>query len=71
MDRGFIGHKAAKMMKRSKAIEARRQDAIEEKSALLRDRETAEKLLIQPLTYHSRTLLTVLDAAICYDGRPV
>ena len=27
VDRGFIGHKAAKMMKRSKAIEARRQDA--------------------------------------------
>lgn len=71
VDRGFIGHKAAKMMKRSKAIEARRQDAIEEKSALLRDRETAEKLLIQPLTYHSRTLLTVQDAAVCYDGRPV
>jgi lincosamide and streptogramin A transport system ATP-binding/permease protein len=32
-DRGHIGHQAAKLMKRSKAIEVRRADAIEEKSA--------------------------------------
>lgn len=71
VDRGFIGHKAAKMMKRSKAIESRRQEAIEEKSSLLRDRETAEKLLIRPLAYHSRTLVSVRDAAVCYNGEPV
>lgn len=35
VDRGYIGHKSAKMMKRSKAIEARQQRAIEEKSRLL------------------------------------
>lgn len=31
-DRGFIGHKAAKMMRRSKAVEERRRSAAEEKS---------------------------------------
>ena len=35
VDRGYIGHKSAKMMKRSKAIEVRQQRAIEEKSGLL------------------------------------
>ncbi|MDR1962102.1 MAG: ATP-binding cassette domain-containing protein, partial [Gracilibacteraceae bacterium] len=35
VDRGYVGHKAAKMMKRSKSTEIRRQSAIEEKSALL------------------------------------
>ena len=31
------------MMKRAKTLEARQRSAIQEKSALLRDRETAEK----------------------------
>ena len=36
VDRGYIGHKSAKMMKRSKAIKVRQQRAIEEKSGLLK-----------------------------------
>ena len=32
-DRGYIGHKAAKMMKRSKAAQARREEAVQAKSA--------------------------------------
>lgn len=48
-DRGFIGHKAAKMMKRSKAIENRREAAAEEKSRLLKDIEENESLKISPL----------------------
>ena len=43
-DKGYIGHKAAKMMKRSKNIETRRDKAIEEKSKLLQNLETAESL---------------------------
>lgn len=35
-DKGYVGHKAAKMMKRSKAIEARQLQAIEQKSGLLK-----------------------------------
>ena len=41
-DKGYVGHKAAKMMKRSKSIEARQQQTIEQKSALLKNMETAE-----------------------------
>ena len=43
-DRGFIGHKSAKMMKRAKCIEARQNKAIEAKSKLLKNLDTAEKL---------------------------
>ena len=46
-DRGFIGHKAAKMMKRSKQLEDRQQKAILEKSALLKDIERADMLKLR------------------------
>ena len=36
-DKGYIGHKSAKMMKRAKSIEARQQKAIEQKSGLLKN----------------------------------
>lgn len=39
VDKGYIGHKAAKMMKRSKNIEQRQQSAIQEKSKLLKNIE--------------------------------
>ena len=50
-DRGYIGHKAAKMMKRSKVIEARQSQAMEEKAGLLKNMENPESLKIQPLDY--------------------
>lgn len=71
VDRGHIGHKAAKMMKRSKSIEARQQRAIREKSELLKNLETAEDLKISPLRYHSDTLVRFIDTSPVYDGRPV
>ncbi|MCI8299399.1 MAG: Lsa family ABC-F type ribosomal protection protein [Lachnospiraceae bacterium] len=70
-DKGFVGHKAAKMMKRSKSIEARQNQAIEEKSGLLKNVETAERLKMLPLTYHADTLVSFADAAVWYDGRMV
>ena len=55
-DRGFVGHRAAKMMKRAKALEARQQRAIEEKSGLLKDLEIVEGLKLFPQPYFARTL---------------
>ena len=63
-DKGYIGHKSAKMMKRAKSIEARQQKAIEQKSGLLKNRERAEELKLLPLQYRSDTLVTFLDAAV-------
>jgi len=67
IDTGFVGHKSAKMMKRSKVIEARRQKAIEQKSDLLKNVETTENLAIHPLTYHKDLLLSLSDISVCYE----
>lgn len=67
-DKGYVGHKAAKMMKRSKTVEARQQKAVEEKSKLLRNAESAELLKINPLAYHSDTLVSFSETAVFYEG---
>ena len=71
VDRGYIGHKSAKMMKRSKAIEVRQQRAVEEKSRLLKNLETAENLKITPLPYFSDTLVSFSDVAPVFEGRNI
>ncbi|MDF2567158.1 MAG: yheS 5 [Oscillospiraceae bacterium] len=70
-DRGFIGHKAAKMMKRSKNIKSRQQKAIGEKSKLLKNIETAESLSIRPLSYPKNALLELSNIAIFYGKNQV
>lgn len=70
-DKGFVGHKAAKMMKRSKSIEARQSAAIEEAEGLLKNAETADRLKLSPLRYHTETLVRVSDVAADYGQGPV
>ncbi len=70
-DRGYIGHQAARMMKRSKTIEQRRQAAIDEKSTLLKDIEQADALKLFPQTYHANVLAEARDLAIQYSDNPV
>lgn len=70
-DKGYIGHKSAKMMKRSKSIEARQQQAIKEKSKLLRNIEVVENLKISSLVYHADTLASFADVSVCYDGNTI
>jgi len=70
-DRGFIGHKSAKMMKRAKGIEARHNTAIIEKSNLMKNIESAEALKISPLVYPGGKLVTLSNASAYYDNRAV
>ena len=65
-DRGFVGHQAAKMMKRSKMLERRRESAVQEKEHLLKDIESTESLKINMLHYHSSRLVTIKDLSIRY-----
>ena len=67
-DKGYVGHMAAKMMKRSKSIEQRQQKAIEEKQKLLKNVETAESLKLSPLSYHSDRLISFSEVSVLYDG---
>lgn len=71
IDKGYVGHKAAKMMKRSKTIEARQQQAIEQKSALLKNAETVDTLKIHPLTYHSDLLVSFSAVSVIYNDTKV
>ena len=70
-DRGYIGHKAAKMMKRSKSIESRQLAALEEKKKLLKDIEETERLKIFQLGYHRKQLVELDKISIFYGERPV
>lgn len=65
-DKGHVGHMAVKMMKRSKAIEARRERAIEEKSKLLKDFEHEQPLKLVPLTYRVDRLVTFEEVQVRY-----
>ena len=71
VDRGYIGHKSAKMMKRAKSIELRQQRAIEEKAGLLKNRETAEDLKIASLPYFSDTLVRFSEVVPVFQGKAV
>ncbi|OXM83857.1 Lsa family ABC-F type ribosomal protection protein [Paenibacillus rigui] len=71
VDKGYIGHKAAKMMKRSKAIEQRQQSAIDEKSKLLKNIENADSLEISQLAYHKKQLVQLEHVSIFYDEKKV
>ncbi len=71
VDRGYIGHKAAKMMKRSKNIEKRQHEAVEEKSKLLKNFEREEELKISQLPYHSSKFVTLDDVSIYYGEKSV
>lgn len=71
VDRGFIGHRAAKMMKRAKAVEARKEKAAAQKKALLQDAEEAEVLKIHPLAFSGRTLAVFEQVSAIYDGKTV
>lgn len=67
-DRGHIGHQAAKMMKRAKSLEHRREHAVREKETLLKDVESIERLKINVLEYHSRRLISMKDITIDYGS---
>jgi lincosamide and streptogramin A transport system ATP-binding/permease protein len=71
VDKGYIGHKAAKMMKRSKNLEQRQQSAIEEKSKLLKNIESSENLQMFQLDYHKKQLVQLEDVSISYGYKTV
>ncbi len=70
-EKGYIGHKAAKMMKRAKSIEDRQLQAIDEKSQLLKNIESSEQLKIHPLDYYNNCLVEFNNCSINYDGKVV
>ena len=70
-DRGYVGHKAEKMMARSKAIEKRQTAAIEEKSRLLKNIERSDDLKIFQTPFHTKRLAELKAVTIDYGGGAV
>lgn len=71
VDKGYVGHKAAKMMKRSKAIEQRQQAAADERSRLLHNVESIESLKLSQLPYPKKQLVELDRISIRYGDRIV
>ncbi|RFB33149.1 Lsa family ABC-F type ribosomal protection protein [Brevibacillus sp. VP] len=71
VDKGYIGHKAAKMMKRSKAMEQRQQSAIDERSKLLKNIENPDSLKISQLDFHKNQLAELENVSIYYGAKMV
>ncbi len=67
-DKGYVGHKSAKMMQRAKNLAARQQQAIEEKTGLLQNQENAEPLKLWPLRHHAEVLADFAEVGVAYAG---
>ncbi len=70
-DRGFIGHKAAKMMKRAKSIENRKLEAVEEKKGLLKNIEQTDALKINILDFPGKRLAEAEKLSLFYGRQEV
>lgn len=68
-DTGAIGARAARMMKRSKAIVKRMEDQATEKEKLLKDMEYIEPLSMNYQVTHRKKLLTVQELQLSYGER--
>ncbi len=71
VDKGYIGHKSAKMMKRSKNLESRQQSMIEEKTALMKDIEMSENLIMHPISHFAQKLVFLSNISIFYGENEV
>ncbi|MGL5979175.1 MAG: ATP-binding cassette domain-containing protein, partial [Erysipelotrichaceae bacterium] len=63
-DRGFVGAQAARMMKRSKQIERRRNQAIAQQKGLLKEVDHIEPLTLTPRKHHKKRLLALEDVVV-------
>ena len=71
VDRGYIGHQSAKMMKKSKVIEKRIEKSIEQKSNLLHNVDRADSLKITPLESRKSPLIVANNLQIKYENKAI
>ncbi len=67
-DRAYLGEQSRRMQSRRKNLEKRQQAAIEEKSSLLRNVETAETLKLYPLRHHKEVLAAWNEVTLGYGN---
>ncbi len=69
IDRGYVGHQSAKMMKKAKVIENRIEKSIEQKSMLLNNIDRNDALKIVPLETKKNSLIIADNFQIKYDDK--
>lgn len=71
IDRGYVGHQSAKMMKRSKVLEQRIEKSIEQKSNLLNNIDRNDSLKIVPLESNRSPFVIVNQLQIKYQDKAI
>lgn len=71
IDKGYVGHKASKMMKSSKVMEQRIEKAIDEKTNLLKNVDRNETLKIIPLKSNKNSLVLVNNLQIKFNEQAI
>lgn len=71
IDRGYVGHQSAKMMKKSKVMEKRIGKAIEEKSTLLKNIDRNDTLKIVPAEVKQNPLIIAHHFQIKYNNKSI
>ena len=71
VDKGYIGHQSAKMMKKSKVMEKRIEKAISEKEGLLNNVDRNDILKIVPLLCKKNKLIIAKDLQIKYNEKAI
>ena len=71
IDRGYEGHKAAKIMKTSKVMEQKIGKAMDEKTNLLKNIDRNDKLKIIPLKTNRNPLIFIKDLQIKYNDKKI
>ena len=71
IDKGYVGHKASKMMKSSKVMEQRIDRAIDEKTNLLRNVDRNDKLKLIPLRSNKNPLVLINNLQVKYNDKTI
>ena len=71
IDKGFIGHKAAKVMKTSKVMEQKIEKSIDEKNNLLKNIDRNDNLKLIPLMINKNPLVWVNNLQIKYNDKEI
>lgn len=69
--RAYVGEKSRRMQMRRKNLERRQEREIEEKSSLLKNVETAEKLKLFPLRHYKEVLVSAKDVKVLYPEKEI
>ena len=69
--KGYVSHRAAKMMKRSKNVERNQQRKIQDRQGLLDDVEEIEDLKIAYVSFRANSLITLNNVIPSYNNKSV